>query len=76
MLNGQGSLNPTTNFIGVRRSLVGTEGSNLEHRRCSEEKFDDFVSTHFGQKNEDFQVRLQKILQSLQVNNDYLKSLE
>ena len=36
---GEGSKNPTTNVIGDLRSPVGTEGSNLEHLRCSEETF-------------------------------------
>jgi len=31
--------NPTTNSVGGLRPPVGTEGSNLEHRRCSEEEF-------------------------------------
>ena len=36
---GQGAFTPPTmNFKGDLRSPVGTEGSNLEHRRCSEEK--------------------------------------
>jgi len=38
---GKGAFTPpTTNFKGDdMRSPVGTEGSNLEYRRCSEEKF-------------------------------------
>ena len=39
---GQGAFTPpTTNFKGDHMSPVGTEGSNLEHLRCSEEKFGD-----------------------------------
>jgi hypothetical protein len=37
---GKGAFTPpTTNSVGDLRSPVGTEGSNLEHLRCSEEEF-------------------------------------
>ena len=60
---GQGSseaMNPTTNSLGDRRSPVGTEGSNLEHRRCSEETFgNDFImnnNTKTRKKREELSI--------------------